>query len=188
MFRVDQDTIIDATKCGNLARFINHSCNVSMSCWSCGWRLKWNKITKCVVFCLAAELLRKDHHRGVSEEDSDILPAADRHQRRDHIRLQVSHRGNKDSLFVRSRWLPRLLELISNEVSGAKSRLRYWYDTKTQTTLKKSKSFNAIQNCTIKICKDRRRSVNHDLIQSTKHLKLLSTEVWNDVQALVKTL
>lgn len=28
LFRVDQDTIIDATKCGNLARFINHSCNV----------------------------------------------------------------------------------------------------------------------------------------------------------------
>lgn len=31
LFRVDQDTIIDATKFGNLARFINHSCNVSMS-------------------------------------------------------------------------------------------------------------------------------------------------------------
>jgi hypothetical protein len=29
MFRVDHDTIIDATKCGNFARFINHSCNVS---------------------------------------------------------------------------------------------------------------------------------------------------------------
>ncbi|NXX87225.1 SET1B methyltransferase, partial [Urocolius indicus] len=27
MFRVDHDTIIDATKCGNFARFINHSCN-----------------------------------------------------------------------------------------------------------------------------------------------------------------
>ncbi|KAM3867666.1 histone-lysine N-methyltransferase SETD1B-A-like [Diretmus argenteus] len=27
LFRIDQDTIIDATKCGNLARFINHSCN-----------------------------------------------------------------------------------------------------------------------------------------------------------------
>ncbi|KAG1701350.1 Histone-lysine N-methyltransferase SETD1 [Nymphon striatum] len=27
MFRVDLDHIIDATKCGNLARFINHSCN-----------------------------------------------------------------------------------------------------------------------------------------------------------------
>lgn len=31
MFRVDHDTIIDATKCGNFARFINHSCNVSMT-------------------------------------------------------------------------------------------------------------------------------------------------------------
>lgn len=31
MFRVDHDTIIDATKCGNFARFINHSCNVSLS-------------------------------------------------------------------------------------------------------------------------------------------------------------
>ncbi|CAI9560632.1 unnamed protein product [Staurois parvus] len=27
LFRVDQDTIIDATKCGNLARFINHCCS-----------------------------------------------------------------------------------------------------------------------------------------------------------------
>ncbi|XP_052738940.1 histone-lysine N-methyltransferase SETD1 isoform X2 [Bicyclus anynana] len=27
LFRIDLDTIIDATKCGNLARFINHSCN-----------------------------------------------------------------------------------------------------------------------------------------------------------------
>ncbi|CAH1801412.1 unnamed protein product [Owenia fusiformis] len=27
LFRVDHDTVIDATKCGNLARFINHSCN-----------------------------------------------------------------------------------------------------------------------------------------------------------------
>lgn len=30
LFRIDIDNIIDATKCGNLARFINHSCNVSM--------------------------------------------------------------------------------------------------------------------------------------------------------------
>ena len=30
LFRVDHDTIIDATKCGNFARFINHSCNVSV--------------------------------------------------------------------------------------------------------------------------------------------------------------
>lgn len=30
LFRIDLETIIDATKCGNLARFINHSCNVSI--------------------------------------------------------------------------------------------------------------------------------------------------------------
>lgn len=29
LFRIDMEAIIDATKCGNLARFINHSCNVS---------------------------------------------------------------------------------------------------------------------------------------------------------------
>jgi len=30
LFRVDLETIIDATRYGNLARFINHSCNVSI--------------------------------------------------------------------------------------------------------------------------------------------------------------
>lgn len=30
LFRIDLETIIDATKCGNLARFINHSCSVSL--------------------------------------------------------------------------------------------------------------------------------------------------------------
>ena len=30
LFRIDSESIIDATKCGNLARFINHSCNVSI--------------------------------------------------------------------------------------------------------------------------------------------------------------
>lgn len=37
MFRVDHDTIIDATKCGNFARFINHSCNVSARQGGCRW-------------------------------------------------------------------------------------------------------------------------------------------------------
>lgn len=32
LFRIDLETIIDATKCGNFARFINHSCNVSFFC------------------------------------------------------------------------------------------------------------------------------------------------------------
>ena len=30
LFRIDADAIIDATKTGNLARFINHSCTVSI--------------------------------------------------------------------------------------------------------------------------------------------------------------
>ena len=29
MFRIDKDMIVDSTKTGNLARFINHSCEVS---------------------------------------------------------------------------------------------------------------------------------------------------------------
>ena len=28
MFRIDLDYVVDATKCGNLARFINHACEV----------------------------------------------------------------------------------------------------------------------------------------------------------------
>jgi len=30
LFRIDTENIIDATRCGNLSRFINHSCNVSL--------------------------------------------------------------------------------------------------------------------------------------------------------------
>lgn len=31
LFRIDGETVIDATKCGNLARFVNHSCDVSVA-------------------------------------------------------------------------------------------------------------------------------------------------------------
>ncbi len=39
LFRIDVDNIIDATKCGNLARFINHSCNVSECILQCFGRI-----------------------------------------------------------------------------------------------------------------------------------------------------
>lgn len=38
LFRVDHDTIIDATKCGNLARFINHCCTVRQGLAGAGVR------------------------------------------------------------------------------------------------------------------------------------------------------
>lgn len=61
LFRIDMETIIDATKCGNLARFINHSCNVSIL-------LSMVSTTSKVVILLfdciyfIAQLLRKGYH------------------------------------------------------------------------------------------------------------------------------
>lgn len=47
LFRIDLDTIIDATKCGNLARFINHSCNVSHLKLSFSFSLTPVNVTRC---------------------------------------------------------------------------------------------------------------------------------------------
>ena len=33
MFRIDAELIVDATKTGNEARFVNHSCDVRMYLW-----------------------------------------------------------------------------------------------------------------------------------------------------------
>ena len=88
LFRIDLENIIDATKCGNLARFINHSCNVS----------DLHTPTTRFNFYFIAELLRESHHDRVAEEDCDLFEAEYRSERGDNVRLQVSDRGREDSL------------------------------------------------------------------------------------------
>ena len=80
MFRVDSDTIVDATKCGNLARFINHSCDVRQ-------RARWRVRQRTWEVLLLAQLLCKDHSRGIAEEDCHLLETRHSARRRDHLRL-----------------------------------------------------------------------------------------------------
>lgn len=111
LFRVDHDTIIDATKCGNLARFINHCCTVSPGGPQnpAGEGTPGNPADPS---CLPpAQLLRQGHHHRGAEEDRHLLEAGDRRQRGDHLRLQVPYRGHQDPLPVPHRELPRHSQL-----------------------------------------------------------------------------
>ena len=58
LFRVDSDTIIDATKYGNLARFINHCCDVSLERIELS-TIKWRKVvhTYNMTVSISAKLL-----------------------------------------------------------------------------------------------------------------------------------
>lgn len=127
LFRVDHDTIIDATKCGNLARFINHCCTVSLNILHQHRQPSSSSLTEtiggCVLFCLfvcgavahlslivlvlLAKLLRQGYHHRVPEKDCDLLETGHRRQRRDHIRLQIPAGGEQDPLSVWNRELPR---------------------------------------------------------------------------------
>lgn len=48
----------------------------------------------------AAKLLREGHHHRGPEEDCNLLQAAHRRKRGNHVRLQVPHRGEQNPLFV----------------------------------------------------------------------------------------
>lgn len=79
MFRVDHDTIIDATKCGNFARFINHSCNVSFHrLFTFLWLALGTMFDRICSRCLLAKLLCQGHQRGFAEKDRHLLPAANK--------------------------------------------------------------------------------------------------------------
>uniref|UniRef100_A0A8D8HZ35 (northern house mosquito) hypothetical protein n=1 Tax=Culex pipiens TaxID=7175 RepID=A0A8D8HZ35_CULPI len=49
---------------------------------------------------LQSQLLRQYHHDRVGEEDCDLIEAANRRQRGDHVRLQVPALGREDSSFI----------------------------------------------------------------------------------------
>lgn len=113
LFRVDHDTIIDATKCGNLARFINHCCTVSLKTLNNDLPLTYfryglmlssaavaHQSVNAFFSPLAAKLLRQGHHHRVPEKDCDLLKATHCRQRRDHVRLQVPTGGEQDPLSV----------------------------------------------------------------------------------------
>ena len=65
-----------------------------------------------------AELLRQNHHHRRREEDRHLLEAADRLRWRDHLRLQVPHRGREDPLLVRRKELPEVSELVRHNLLG----------------------------------------------------------------------
>lgn len=107
LFRVDHDTIIDATKCGNLARFINHCCTVSHPSALLTLSCATEPFSHLFLFVFStAKLLRQGDHHRVPKEDCDLLQAGHCRQWRNHLRLQIPTGGEQDPLPVRNRKLP----------------------------------------------------------------------------------
>ena len=60
MFRIDSDEVVDATMSGNEARFINHSCEVSMYGSLHSQSVCLLPVSQLSVCCLSDEILNGD--------------------------------------------------------------------------------------------------------------------------------
>lgn len=126
LFRIDNDTIIDATFRGNLARFINHCCDVRsffnflwiafklclfLHC-SAPFFQRWNSMVLTVVL---AKLLREDHHREWAKENCNLFKTWYWCRWRNCLWLQVrgGARRNENSVSVRISKVPRILKLVN---------------------------------------------------------------------------
>lgn len=73
-------------------------------------------ISRLLLCSSIAKLLRQGYHHRVPEKDCDLLEAAHRGQRRDHVRLQIPPGGEQDPLPVWDGELPWDTELVNTLV------------------------------------------------------------------------
>lgn len=116
LFRVDHDYIIDATRSGNLARFINHCCDVSARSTKLTlltdtyWRV-CTRPTETHTHTHTAKLLCQSDQCRQFEEDHYLLQTRHCFRRRDNLRLQVPNWRRENSLSVWSTNVPWNIEL-----------------------------------------------------------------------------
>lgn len=73
--------------------------------------VNFNTYKLIIVLKFTAKLLREDNNDRVAEKNRDLLEAADRGRRGDHVRLQVPARGREDTVSVRRLAVPGLPQL-----------------------------------------------------------------------------